>query len=848
MSAMHRRPPAGLLPAVTLAAWLSSAPLAAQDAAAPPLELRDALVLAAPATGPRRTPTPVDPVVAALVRGTLRTPVAGASLDATDDGGAGGRDGPVWRAVRSGDDGAFDAAALRGGWCFLTVDAEAPGVRLLDARGHRAAIWNGRPLAGDPYDTGAVRIPVALRAGRNELWLQAGSRALRARLLAPRAQCTIEDFDRTLPDALRGDPGELRAALLVTNASEQWRTGLRFVAATAGGASRATPLPPLAPLGARKVALELEPPAAGAGATVPFAVALVDADGRELDRTTIEIALRDPGEGLRRTFVSAIDGSVQYYAMQPARPGTFGPDAPPGVLLTLHGAGVEATNQAFAYSPKSGVHVVAPTNRRPFGFDWEDWGRLDALEVLDDVTARERIDASRVYLTGHSMGGHGTWQLGVHATDRFAAIAPSAGWRDFWAYGGAAEWDAGDLLATDVFERAVGPSRTLSFERNLERRGVYVLHGDQDSSVPVDQARVMRARLGAFHPDFAYHEQPGAGHWWGNACMDWPPLIEFLLARRRPDDIALPSLSFATAAPAIASRYQWVEVLGQLRSLAPSSVDARVDAGERRIELRTINVAALTIDLARWSLPRDDGAAAALPAGAPLTVVVDQQDLGLVAWPATAARLVLIRAGGTWTVADRAPPPSRKGPHRDGPFRNAFRNRMLLVYGTRGTDVENAWALDRARLDAEVFRYRGNGSVDVLADAVFRAVDHPDRNVILYGNADTNAAFAAVLDANPVEVERGRVRVGDRTLEGEDLYVLAIRPRAGSAVAAVGIVGGTGIVGMRATDLLPLFVSGVAWPDWTVARASTWVDGIAGVAAAGFFAADWSLGDDRVFR
>ena len=45
-------------------------------------------------------------------------------------------------------------------------------------------------------------------------------------------------------------------------------------------------------------------------------------------------------------------------------------------------AAVEAINQASSYEPKTWANIVCPTNRRPYGYDWEDWGRLDALEVL----------------------------------------------------------------------------------------------------------------------------------------------------------------------------------------------------------------------------------------------------------------------------------------------------------------------------------------------------------------------------------------------------------------------------------------------------------------------------------
>ena len=45
-------------------------------------------------------------------------------------------------------------------------------------------------------------------------------------------------------------------------------------------------------------------------------------------------------------------------------------------------------------------------------------------------------DPDRIYLTGHSMGGHGTWHLAANDPDRWAAIAPSAGWISFDTYGG----------------------------------------------------------------------------------------------------------------------------------------------------------------------------------------------------------------------------------------------------------------------------------------------------------------------------------------------------------------------------------------------------------------------------
>ncbi|MFM7149257.1 MAG: hypothetical protein ACKO23_05400 [Gemmataceae bacterium] len=76
--------------------------------------------------------------------------------------------------------------------------------------------------------------------------------------------------------------------------------------------------------------------------------------------------------------------------------------------------------------------------------------------------------------------------------------------------------------------------------------------------------------------------------------------------------------------------------------------------------------------------------------------------------------------------------------------------------------------------------------------------------------------------------------MGQRQETGADLAVLLAFPRPNSAVATVGVVGGTGLHGLRLTDRIPYFASGAAFPDWTV------LDG-KGVRGAGFFGNDWTL-------
>jgi hypothetical protein len=199
--------------------------------------------------------------------------------------------------------------------------------------------------------------------------------------------------------------------------------------------------------------------------------------------------------------------------------------------------------------------------------------------------------------------------------------------------------------------------------------------------------------------------------------------------------------------------------------------------------------------------------------------------------------------GPVWLARDdtwrptTAPDPRRKGPHRCSGFRTAFGHRVQLVYATGGTPEENAWALARARYDAEHLWYQGNASLDVLPDTLYDPSAEPHRNVILYGNADTHFHWRALWPHGDVTVSRGGVVAGGATITGEGAGLLAARPRPGSDTATVGIVGGSGLAGCRLTDRRPYLTPGVAYPDVTVLRDLG--DGRV-VAGAGFFGPAWT--------
>ncbi|MGQ9798187.1 MAG: prolyl oligopeptidase family serine peptidase [Ignavibacterium sp.] len=109
------------------------------------------------------------------------------------------------------------------------------------------------------------------------------------------------------------------------------------------------------------------------------------------------------------------------------------------LVLFLHGAGERGNNIELVKRngpPKlveEGIDfpfiLVSP--QCPEGTRW-NYLTLSLITLLDEIESKYRVDKNRIYLTGLSMGGQGTWSLALAQPNRFAAIAPICGWTDTW--------------------------------------------------------------------------------------------------------------------------------------------------------------------------------------------------------------------------------------------------------------------------------------------------------------------------------------------------------------------------------------------------------------------------------
>jgi pimeloyl-ACP methyl ester carboxylesterase len=135
-----------------------------------------------------------------------------------------------------------------------------------------------------------------------------------------------------------------------------------------------------------------------------------------------------PTQGFMETWQWS--GRLQPYAMHvPARYPASKAKWP--LIVYLHGF-ANSYDEAF-YEPvglideadRQGYLVAAPLERGDYFY--RDQGDMDVMEVLQDVQRHYRIDSSRIYLMGHSMGGYGTNNIATHHPDLFAAVAPAEG-------------------------------------------------------------------------------------------------------------------------------------------------------------------------------------------------------------------------------------------------------------------------------------------------------------------------------------------------------------------------------------------------------------------------------------
>lgn len=178
------------------------------------------------------------------------------------------------------------------------------------------------------------------------------------------------------------------------------------------------------------------------------------------------------------------------------------------LLIFLHGSGERGNdlNKVKAWGPPAFVE-----SRPDFPFivispqcpDGQWWNVADLDQMLSKLLKKYRIDPDRVYLTGLSMGGFGSWEWACTYPNRFAAIAPVCG--------------GGDIQMAD----------------EITKVAVWAFHGQDDPVVPVKRTIEMVEAVNAAGGNAKMSIYPGVGHDSWRAAYADEELYKWLLEHKR---------------------------------------------------------------------------------------------------------------------------------------------------------------------------------------------------------------------------------------------------------------------------------------------------------------------------
>jgi len=137
------------------------------------------------------------------------------------------------------------------------------------------------------------------------------------------------------------------------------------------------------------------------------------------------------------------------------------------------------------------------------------------LAALDASMREFHGDPLRVYLTGFSMGGYGTWSLAAQYPNRFAAIVVVCG---------GIQWPTPS--------RITKPEPYADIARKVARIPIWVFHGNADHNVFVTESREMVKLLRELHADVRYTEYDGVAHESWDKAYGEPELPIWLFSKR----------------------------------------------------------------------------------------------------------------------------------------------------------------------------------------------------------------------------------------------------------------------------------------------------------------------------
>lgn len=466
-----------------------------------------------------------------------------------------------------------------------------------------------------------------------------------------------------------------------------------------------------------------------------------------------------------RGYTSTVDGSVQPYALSlPAGVDSESGDRWP-LYVKLHGRANDMNEVDFIHRHEGKPLAEDQTwiqldvyGRGNNAYRWA--GETDVFEAIVDVRRRFRIDDNRVTLHGFSMGGAGSWHLGLHHPATWSSVGPGAGFVDFYKYQKQTEqrppWQHANLGIYDAIDYSLNafnvPVCTYGGENDPQAEaGRSVVAAAKERNVGIKS--LIGAGMGhKFHPDslkefMAFHKEKSAA---GRPRILGRPHIRFTTKTLKYNDC------------------DWLTIEEMELVYEPATVDAKVnDRGNVDITTSNIAVLSLSRDAGTFaiidgeSLPCYDAAESLLP-----NVIYEKTSRGWVVQTYDESR------------AFEDNPSKHKRHNLQGPIDDAFMGRFTCVTGTGNASNGNhqawsAWTLKR--FDSEFDKWM-RAKVPVVRDADVDDEMIEGSHLILFGDPSSNSVLKKVLPELPIEWTDETITVNGQSYSTADHAVSLIFP------------------------------------------------------------------------
>ena len=453
--------------------------------------------------------------------------------------------------------------------------------------------------------------------------------------------------------------------------------------------------------------------------------------------------LTAPGRSLRG-YISRIDGSVQPYGV--VLPATYDPKWPQPVRMDMvvHGRGPTEINWVDQFEP---ARAAAPPDVdfievHPFGRGNNGWrwgGEKDFFEAFDAAMKQYQPGTERLILRGFSMGGHGSWHIGLQHPTLWAAVSPGAGFTDTRNYLGK---DSQSLPQPEVGWHVYDP---VDYALNMANTPFIAYCGDEDpalhqTTLMADTAKYLNVPLDVIIG-------PKTGHSYHPESLK--ELMRRLAGFKR--DPEPKKLTFTTFTLKHADCY-WVHLTGLQEHYRRATVHAEV-IGDTAV-LRTENITALRLS------PLPHGVEKVTIDGTPVTFTKSRDRF-------LRPEVELHRENGRWKsgLPDRG---LRKQPKLQGPIDDAFTDRFVVVKGS-GTPwssaVQTAAEAELKRF-AEVYRFGFRAELPQRGDTAVTDSDLRGSNLVLFGDPGSNKLIAKIAGRMPIRWTREGVLWGGKLYPG----------------------------------------------------------------------------------